>query len=48
MIKIKGEKYANIKEYADYKNVTIQTVYNWIKKESVKTKKIMDIYFIKM
>ncbi len=42
MIKIGEYKYATPKEYAQLKGVTVQTVYNWIKLDHVKTKKLMD------
>ncbi len=48
MIKIKGTRYADIKEFADIKQVTIQTVYNWIRDGVVETKTIMDKKFIKL
>lgn len=48
MIKIGEEKYLTPKEYAAQRGVTIQTVYNWIKWDQVKTKKLMDKTLIKL
>lgn len=42
MIKIGNKQYATIKEYADKQMVTVQTVYNWIKNDIVKTKKMFN------
>jgi len=42
MIKINDKSYETIKDYAKLKGVTIQTVYNWIKDKSVKTKTLLN------
>lgn len=42
MIKIGEKKYNTIKEYAKSKGITIQTVYNWIKEDRVKTKTLLN------
>ena len=42
MIKIDEKKYMSLKEYANYRDVSIQTVYNWIKWKHVVTRKLMD------
>ena len=41
MIRVNNEQYLTLQEYAKRENVTIQTVYNWIKNKKVETKKIM-------
>ena len=38
----------SIKEYARYKNVSIQAVYNWINDKKVETKKILSNTFVKV
>lgn len=38
----------SVNEYAKYKDVTIQTVYNWIKDKKVETKKILSNTFVKV
>jgi hypothetical protein len=35
-------------EYAKEKNVTVQTVYNWIKDKQVETKRLMNMTLIKL
>lgn len=41
MIKIGNKKYLEIKDYAKHKGVTVQTVYNWIKENTVNERKLM-------
>lgn len=41
MIKIEGKNYETPTEYAKLKGVTLQTVYNWIKKKEVKTRQLI-------
>ena len=41
MIKIGNKRYAEIQEYAAFKMVTIQTVYNWIKDGTVNVRVLM-------
>jgi predicted transcriptional regulator len=48
MIKINDSLYLTLHEYAKEKNVTIQTVYNWIKDKRVETKKLMNMTLIKL
>lgn len=48
MIKINGEEFLTVHEYAKDKNVTIQTVYNWIKDKQVETRKLMNMTLIKL
>jgi len=45
---INGKQYLSITEYANKNNVTIQTVYNWIKEKKVTVKKLMDKQLIEM
>lgn len=40
MIKIGNTRYMTINDYSKHKRVTIQTVYNWIKNDEVKTKQL--------
>jgi len=40
MIKIGEKKYMTIKDYSKLKGKTIQTVYNWIKNDELKTKQM--------
>ena len=47
MIRVNNEQYLTLQEYAKRENVTIQTVYNWIKNKKVETKKIMNMTLIK-
>ena len=47
MIRVNNEQYITLQEYAERENVTIQTVYNWIKNKKVETKKIMNTTLIK-
>ena len=47
MIRVNNEQYIPLQEYAKRENVTIQTVYNWIKNKKVETKKIMNMTLIK-
>lgn len=48
MVKINGEQYLTLHEYAKEKMVTIQTVYNWINDKKVDTKKMMNMTLIKL
>ena len=48
MIKIKGELYEEINDYAKLKGVTVQTVYNWIKNKQVEVKPLMGKKLIKL
>ena len=38
----------SVKEYAKYKDVSIQSVYKWIKDKKVETKKILSNTFVKV
>ena len=38
----------SVKEYAKYKDVSIQSVYKWIKNKKVETKKILSNTFVKV
>ena len=38
----------SVKEYARYRNVSIQAVYNWINDKKVETKKILSNTFVKV
>ena len=38
----------SVKEYAKYKDVSIQSVYKWIKEKKVETKKILSNTFVKV
>lgn len=40
------KKYMTIKEFAQSKNITRQTVYNWIKEGKLKTKRLGNQQFI--
>ena len=48
MITINGKQYLTLHEYAKYKDVTIQTVYNHIKEKKVETRELMNMTLIKM
>lgn len=48
MVKINGEQYLTLHEYAKEKGVTIQTVYNHLKSKQLETKKIMNVTLIKL
>lgn len=41
MIKIGDKNYLEIEDYALHKSKTVQTIYNWIKDGTVKTRKLM-------
>ena len=45
---INDKQYLSIAEYANKNNVTIQTVYNWIKEKKVTVKKLMDKQLIEV
>ena len=45
--RVNNEQYLTLQEYAKRENVTIQTVYNWIKNKKVETKKILNMTLIK-
>ena len=38
----------SVKEYAKYKDVSIQSVYKWIKDKKVETKRILSNTFVKV
>ena len=38
----------SVKEYAKYKDVSIQSVYKWIKDRKVETKRILSNTFVKV
>ena len=40
--------YYSVREYAKYKDVSIQSVYKWIKDKRVETKKILSNTFVKV
>ena len=40
--------YYSVNEYAKYKDVSIQSVYKWIKEKGVETKKILSNTFVKV
>ncbi len=48
MIKIGDKTYMEIKEYSEFKGKSIQTIYNWIKGNSVKTRKLMGKILIEL
>ena len=48
MIKTEGKVYTEIEDYAKIKGVTIQTVYNWIKNGTVKTRKILKTTYVQL
>ena len=48
MITINGKQYLTLHEYAKYKDVTIQTVYNHIKDKKVETRELMNMTLIKL
>lgn len=48
MVTINGKQYLTLHEYAKYKDVTIQTVYNHIKDKKVETRELMNMTLIKM
>ncbi len=48
MITIGNKKYMTIKDYAKSKEKTIQTVYNWIKDGTVKTRELMNKTLIEL
>ena len=47
MVTIGNEKYRTIHELAQYKGVTIQTVYNWIADKKVETRKFLNMTLVK-
>lgn len=48
MIKIGDINYMTPSELATKENVTVQTIYNWIKEGKYKTRKLMDKTLIKV
>jgi hypothetical protein len=48
MVKINGDEYLTVHEYAKHQQITVQTVYNWIKDKKVDTKKVMNMTLIKL
>ena len=48
MIKIGEERYMTPEQYAIHCGVTVQTVYNWIKKKEIITRKLMDKTLIRI
>lgn len=48
MVKINGEQYLTLHEYSKEKQVTLQTVYNWINNKKVETRKLMNMTLIKL
>ena len=47
-ITILNKTYLSISDYADYKGVTLATVYNWIKENKVETRKILRTTFVQV
>ena len=48
MVTINNQQYLTVHEFAKEKNITIQTVYNWIKDKKVEVKKMMNMTLIKL
>lgn len=48
MVTIGEQKYLTVHEFAKYKSITIQTVYNWIKDKKVETKKVLNLTLVKL
>ena len=48
MITINGEQYLTLHEYSKEKQVTLQTVYNWINDKKLETRKLMNMTLIKL
>ena len=47
MVTIGNDKYRTVHELAQYKGVTIQTVYNWIADKKVETRKFLNMTLVK-
>ena len=47
-VNISGNIYLSIPDYAEYCDVTVATVYNWIKDGKVETRKLLNTTFIKL
>jgi hypothetical protein len=48
MIKFNEIQYLTVQEYSVEKNVTVQTVYNWIKDKKVETRKFMNLTLVRL
>lgn len=47
-ITIENKTYLSIPDYANYKGVSLATVYNWIKENKVITKKMLRTTFVQV